>query len=162
MVSKCFYQQRWYTIPFFSWKLKNSNHVSHSLNISKIILVLFKRSFVVTISWKNQKFCNILVHASLQLVYHMTEAVQAMISLPAMVGSIVVVCVLICYAFLHSKCDLKVTLINMQHSLIQELILYGFNWAIIIFTSPSARAGYDTRSIFKQSLTGLNSVFLLD
>ena len=31
----------------------------------------------------------------------------------------------------------------------------------IIFTNPSARAGYDTRSIFKWSLTGLNSVFLL-
>ena len=30
---------------------------------------------------------------------------------------------------------------------------------IIIFTNPSARAGYDTRSIFKQSLTGLNSEF---
>ena len=27
---------------------------------------------------------------------------------------------------------------------------------IIIFTNPSARAGYDTRSIFKQSLIGLN------
>ena len=26
----------------------------------------------------------------------------------------------------------------------------------IIFTNPSARAGYDTRSIFKRSLTGLN------
>ena len=26
-----------------------------------------------------------------------------------------------------------------------------------IFTNPSARAGYDTRSIFKRSLTGLNS-----
>ena len=30
---------------------------------------------------------------------------------------------------------------------------------IIIFTNPSAQAGYDTRSIFKQSLTGLNSEF---
>ena len=30
---------------------------------------------------------------------------------------------------------------------------------LIIFTNPSARAGYDTRSIFKQSLTGLNSEF---
>ena len=28
---------------------------------------------------------------------------------------------------------------------------------IILFTNPSARAGYDTRSIFKRSLTGLNS-----
>ena len=31
--------------------------------------------------------------------------------------------------------------------------------AIIIFTNPSARAEYDTRSIFKRSLTGLNSEF---
>ena len=32
-------------------------------------------------------------------------------------------------------------------------------WDIILFTNPSARAGGDTRSIFKQSLTGLNSEF---
>ena len=31
--------------------------------------------------------------------------------------------------------------------------------SVIIFTNPSARAGYDTRSIFKWSLTGLNSEF---
>ena len=30
---------------------------------------------------------------------------------------------------------------------------------IYIYTNPSSRAGYDTRSIFKQSLTGLNSEF---
>ena len=30
---------------------------------------------------------------------------------------------------------------------------------LIKFTSPSARVGYDTRSIFKLSLTGLNSEF---
>ena len=30
---------------------------------------------------------------------------------------------------------------------------------LTIFTSPSARAGYDTRSIFKWSLTGLKSEF---
>ena len=29
----------------------------------------------------------------------------------------------------------------------------------ILFTNPSARAGYDTRTIFKRSLTGLNSEF---
>ena len=29
----------------------------------------------------------------------------------------------------------------------------------ILFTNLSARAGYDTRSIFKRSLTGLNSEF---
>ena len=30
---------------------------------------------------------------------------------------------------------------------------------LILFTNPSAREGYDTRSIFKRSLTGLNSEF---
>ena len=30
---------------------------------------------------------------------------------------------------------------------------------LIILTNPSARTGYDTRSIFKWSLTGLNSEF---
>ena len=30
---------------------------------------------------------------------------------------------------------------------------------LILFTNPSARAGYNTRSIFKRSLTGLNSEF---
>ena len=32
---------------------------------------------------------------------------------------------------------------------------------LALFTNPSARAGYDTRSIFKRSLTGLNSEFFL-
>ena len=31
------------------------------------------------------------------------------------------------------------------------------NHYLSMFTNPSARAGYDTRSIFKQSLAGLNS-----
>ena len=31
--------------------------------------------------------------------------------------------------------------------------------AMVLFTNPSARAGYDTRSIFKRSLTGLNLEF---
>ena len=29
--------------------------------------------------------------------------------------------------------------------------------SVILFTNPSARAGYNTKSVFKQSLTGLNS-----
>ena len=36
---------------------------------------------------------------------------------------------------------------------------FGLVLCHIIFTNPSARAGYDTRSIFKRSLTGLNSEF---
>ena len=35
----------------------------------------------------------------------------------------------------------------------------GSRQAEILFTNPSARAGYDTRSIFKRSLTGFNSEF---
>ena len=34
-----------------------------------------------------------------------------------------------------------------------------FRFFVFIFTNPSARAGYDTRPIFKRSLTGLNSEF---
>ena len=30
---------------------------------------------------------------------------------------------------------------------------------LVLFTNPSTLAGYDTRSIFKQSLTGLKSEF---
>ena len=37
-------------------------------------------------------------------------------------------------------------------------VLNNLQW-LILFTNPSARAGYDTRSIFKRSLTGLNSEF---
>ena len=34
-----------------------------------------------------------------------------------------------------------------------------FPRVLVLFTNPSARAGYDTRSIFKRSLAGLNSEF---
>ena len=40
-----------------------------------------------------------------------------------------------------------------------ELKLLSLFPKMIIFTNPSARAGYDTRSIFKRTLTGLNSEF---
>ena len=32
-------------------------------------------------------------------------------------------------------------------------------YMLVLFTNPSARAGYDTRSNFKRSLTGFNSEF---
>ena len=44
----------------------------------------------------------------------------------SMVGSIVVVSVLARCEFLHSVCDVKATQMNMQHNLIQELVLYEF------------------------------------
>ena len=38
-------------------------------------------------------------------------------------------------------------------------VFYTHSYMISIFTNPSARTGYDKRSIFKQSLTVLNSEF---
>ena len=38
-------------------------------------------------------------------------------------------------------------------------VLYAVHYIYIIFTNPSAQAGYDTRSIFKWILGGLNSEF---
>ena len=96
---------------------------------------------------------------------------------PTMVGDIVVVGALTC-ALVHSMFYLKATQMNMQRNFIQELMLYKTevshnaaeaaniiccvkrgkcSWSYL--PNPSARAGYDTRSIFKQSLTGLNSQF---
>ena len=46
-----------------------------------------------------------------------------------------------------------------EYSWIRKIDKDGMQSLNIIFTNPSARAGYDTRSIFKQSLTGLNSEF---
>ena len=41
----------------------------------------------------------------------------------------------------------------------RRLVNLNHDSDMVLFTNPSARAGYDTRSIFKWSLTGLNSEF---
>ena len=51
---------------------------------------------------------------------------------------------------------MKEALIFFKISSIQD---YCLDIKISIFTNPSARAGYDSRSIFKRSLSGLNSEF---
>ena len=64
----------------------------------------------------SQKFCNILVHASLQHVYHVIEPD------PAVIGSnwcADMFCI-------TSICDLKAVQVNIQCSLIWELMLYKF------------------------------------
>ena len=48
--------------------------------------------------------------------------------------------------------------VNIKPTLAILLHLDDFSFNII-FTNPSARAGYDTGSIFKRGLTGLNSEF---
>ena len=61
-------------------------------------------------------------------------------------------------AFLNFKRIVKSTenlILQCTVSSINKYIPKSF----ILFTNPSARAGYDTRSIFKRSLTGLNSEF---
>ena len=42
---------------------------------------------------------------------------------------------------------------------IGEFLKISLDLILYIFTNPSAMAGYDTKSIFKRSLTGLNSEF---
>ena len=58
--------------------------------------------------------------------------------------------------------SLRLVALPMLKRLVCSIILH-IPWErrneFIIFTNPSVRAGYDTRSIFKQSLTGLNSEF---
>ena len=46
----------------------------------------------------------------------------------------------------------QITVLKAMHMMKGALFM-------VLFTNPSARAGYDTRSIFKRSLTGLNSEF---
>ena len=45
---------------------------------------------------------------------------------PSVVGSIMVICALTCCEMLHTMCDLKVTQMKMQRSLIQEVMFYKF------------------------------------
>ena len=46
--------------------------------------------------------------------------------------------------------------------LVIALMVTSLVMVLVLFTNPSARAGYDTRSIFKRSLTGFEfRVFLL-
>ena len=84
------------------------------------------------------------------------------ILLPYKVGKIPLPlrCVKSCFSFLTIKEEWSIIYLrwwqdisfNHMHSCIILLILY-------IFTNPSARTGYDIRSILKRSLTGLNSEF---
>ena len=56
--------------------------------------------------------------------------------------------------------DVPSRLLNLCYMWIFFSFTAGFVLLVlIIFTNPSARAGYDTRSIFKRSLTGLISEF---
>ena len=48
---------------------------------------------------------------------------------------------------------------NSKYSMVNESRKDSSKEYMFLFTNPSARAGYDTRSIFKRSLTGLNSEF---
>ena len=50
---------------------------------------------------------------------------------------------------------------NKHRSILQKFIIFLLCYSDfkIIFANHSARAGYDTRSIFKRSLTGFNSEF---
>ena len=83
----------------------------------------------------NWKFYNILARANLVRVYHLTKAVQAEIGIHWVV-SIVLLGALTRCALLHSVFDLKATQMNVQHSLIQKLILHGFKLGYNAWKQP--------------------------
>ena len=60
-----------------------------------------------------------------------------------------------------STVSLKYSEVSINKNCMPQCVIAFFfikyRQLLIIFTNPSARAGYDTRSIFKWSLTGLNS-----
>ena len=68
----------------------------------------------------NEKFCNILLRPSLRRIYHVTEAVEAV------VGSIVVVGALTRCVLFHLVCDFKVTRMNVERNQIRALLLHEF------------------------------------
>ena len=53
---------------------------------------------------------------------------------------------------MNKYCCIFIIIYNIWSSKIAMLMM-------ILFTNPSTRVGYDTWSIFKRSLTGLNSEF---
>ena len=63
----------------------------------------------------------------------------------------------------YAEMPLKVTQVVLLNSSTQNsffaVIIFLISFYLILFINPSARAGYDTRSIFKRSLTGLVSEF---
>ena len=48
---------------------------------------------------------------------------------------------------------------SISHDDNQNTLTTSLLFHLLLFTNPTARAGYDTKSIFKPSLTGLNSEF---
>ena len=86
------------------------------------IIYIIYNDLYIYIYIMTKMFCYILVRTSLQDV---TESVQAVVIL-AVIVSIVVVGAPTRYALLHSERerDLKDTQMNVQHSLMRELILH--------------------------------------
>ena len=66
----------------------------------------------------------------------------------------VCVCVCVC-VFIYAYFSFALVISASIHCYVNYFDIQ----VLILFTNPSARAGYDTRSIFKRSLTGFNSEF---
>ena len=66
---------------------------------------------------------------------------------------------LVVRGFANSPGSIPGQIIPKTKKMVLDASLLNTQHYKVLFTNPSARAGYDTRSIFKQSLTGLNSEF---
>ena len=66
---------------------------------------------------------------------------------------------LIPFHHLLSSIFLSVWIAKSQRGVASLNCVIGSDWCLSYLPNPSARAGYDKRSVFKRSLTGLNSEF---
>ena len=89
------------------------------LNHCKLIALSLSHTHTHTNVWTSHKFCNILVCANLQF-NNISEAIWAIETTWYMVIGVLK------YALLHFICDLKATQMNIQYSLILELMFYNF------------------------------------
>ena len=114
-----------------------------------------------------KKYCwvNIAVYPRLQLISHTQPATITITPrAPPKLKFVYYVWLCLCiYLFMHMYAAIQQQYFENK---VWEIYFYKevcsfVHWSsyIIIFTNLSARAGYDTRSIFKRSLTGFNSEF---
>ena len=118
-----------------------------------------QRSFFVSFSWTDSGLCiyHLFVWSNLDFLHSfqwITFPTQSCLVLFYFCAR-PYACSLV---FLFSGLFVQVPLWSTSR-MVSRILRGGTAQVFILFTNPSARVGYDTRSIFKRSLTGLNSEF---
>ena len=142
---------------YCSWSVNDTNlgHSRHEAEIKVYVSYILRgRVESFAIFWLVLVCCAYITWPKQCKPLQVTKVVSSIVVVSALTG-----CALLC-----SVCDLKVAQMNVQRSSIREFMQYKFEQShnaakVTIFTNSSAQVGYDTKSIFKRSSTGLNSEF---